>query len=67
MSTFIVNGEIREVSDALTVGDLLDRLSVSHQTVAVMVNGAIIAREAFGTESLHERDAIEIVRFVGGG
>lgn len=62
-----INGDLRTVHDVTTVAQLLDFLGVSHQTVAVMVNGAIIARERFADAGVKDADTVEIVRFVGGG
>jgi sulfur carrier protein len=62
-----INGEERRVAEVDTVAALLDHLHVSHQAVAVMVNGAIVARERYAEYPVKERDVLEIVRFVGGG
>lgn len=68
MRTFTINGEARQVEpNADTVGQLLDALGVAHQTVAVMINGQIVARETFSTHMVKAHDQIEVVRFVGGG
>lgn len=63
----VVNGEVMQVDPVGTVGELLDRLRVSHQAVAVLSNGTIVARDLFGSFAVHEGDTLEIIRFVGGG
>lgn len=64
----VINGEARTVDgEAPTVAELLDTLKISHQAVAVMVGGTIVQRDAYQECSLQEGDALEIVRFVGGG
>jgi thiamine biosynthesis protein ThiS len=65
--TLKLNGEWREVDDAATIGALLDQLRITHQAVGVLQNGVVIAREAFAEAPVHDRDELEIVRFVGGG
>lgn len=65
--TLTVNGEPKVMAAVTTVGNLLDHFGVSHQTVAVMVDGVIIAREHVGNTLLREGSSIEIIRFVGGG
>lgn len=63
----IVNGESMQVDWVSTVGELLDRFHVSHQAVAVISNGTTVARDAFASFAVQEGDALEIIRFIGGG
>ncbi|MCL4496168.1 MAG: sulfur carrier protein ThiS [Firmicutes bacterium] len=63
----IINGEPRVLPGTDNVKDMLDRLGVDHQTVAVMVNGEIVVRTNFETHPVRDNDTVEIVRFVGGG
>ena len=62
-----LNGSWRETPELATVGALLDHLGVTHQAVGVLQNGQVVARDDFDQEPLHDRDELEIVRFVGGG
>lgn len=63
-----INGEQRTFAETdLGVGSLLDRLGITHQAVAVMVNGAVVPRDRYLKTPLAPGDALEIVRFVGGG
>lgn len=62
-----INGEIREDLKADTVQQLLDLLSIHSGRVAVEVNLQIVKKADYGTFSLHDGDAVEIVNFVGGG
>ncbi len=64
--TIIVNGEERAWTPGLTVGALLEALSLNPERVAVELNGDIL------TDNMNERplragDALELVHFVGGG
>lgn len=62
-----VNGEVVQVEKVATVADLLDHFRVTHQAVAVITNGEIVARDAFSHFPITMGDTVEIVRFVGGG
>lgn len=62
-----VNGEPVQVAEVTTVGALLDHFHVSHQAVAVITNGTIVARDAFEHYTIQAGDSVEIIRFVGGG
>lgn len=62
-----VNGEPREVDDALTVAELLVRLDAPTRACAVEVNRTLVPRRDHPTRRLIEGDAIEIVTLVGGG
>jgi sulfur carrier protein len=63
----IINGDTREGSHAGTVKELLDELDIKPDGVAVEVNLAIIKKDKYETFKLHDGDAVEIVKFVGGG
>ncbi len=62
-----VNGELQEVLDKTTIVQLLDKLAVKRDGVAVEVNREIVSRSRHGEMALKEGDAVEIVTFVGGG
>ena len=63
----IVNGESKELDEALTVSDLLRVLELSPKKIAVERNLAIVPKSAYGDTSVADGDRIEIVQFVGGG
>lgn len=61
-----VNGEIlNDFSGNVT--ELLTKMSLSADRVAVEYNGDILLRENFKTTILKNNDVVEIVAFVGGG
>ena len=62
-----VNGELRNVSERLTVADLLAQLDLTPARVAVEVNEEVVSRDAYARDTLAEGDRVEIVHFVGGG
>ncbi len=61
-----INGEPREVADALTIAQLIVHLSLAGR-VAVEVNREIVPRARHEEHVLEEGDTLEIVHFVGGG
>jgi sulfur carrier protein len=61
-----INGEPREVADALTIAQLIVHLSLAGR-VAVEVNREIVPRARHEEHVLVEGDTLEIVHFVGGG
>jgi thiamine biosynthesis protein ThiS len=62
-----VNGETKEIPDGATVAALLDELGLNPQVTVVERNADILERAAYPDISLAEGDALELVRFVGGG
>jgi sulfur carrier protein len=62
-----LNGEPYELDEAITVADLLLRLSIDPRRVAVEHNLAILKRQFFTDTLVHNGYRIEIVNFVGGG
>ncbi|MCA1817387.1 MAG: sulfur carrier protein ThiS [Acidobacteria bacterium] len=63
----VVNGEERELDDGATVGDLVSRLEVAPERVAVELNREVVRRARWAQTRLREGDRVEIVHFVGGG
>jgi len=62
-----VNGEKQHHRDPLTVGGLLQSLGINPRSVVVERNLQIVPRSEMENEPVGEGDAIEIIRFVGGG
>ncbi|HPD45589.1 MAG TPA: sulfur carrier protein ThiS [Anaerohalosphaeraceae bacterium] len=65
-----INGLEREFPEGRlpeTLADLLNELSICHATVVAEIDGKIVERKDFATTRLAAGQAIELVRFVGGG
>jgi sulfur carrier protein len=62
-----VNGEEREVDEGSSLEQLLTRLEVKRERVAVEVNSEVVRRAQHAATILKAGDQIEIVTFVGGG
>ncbi len=65
--TIRLNGEPYSLEGPITVADLLDRLGLHPQTVAVELNRDILRRDRYAVTTLAEGDAVEVVRMIGGG
>lgn len=62
-----VNGEPKEISDHLTLAELVESLELPAQRIAVELNHVVVRRSAWATTDLQQDDRIEVVHFVGGG
>jgi sulfur carrier protein len=62
-----LNGEDREVADALTLEALLEADGFREKRVAVEINRQIVPRSTFSDHRLKPGDRIEIVHAIGGG
>lgn len=62
-----VNGEAKELSDPLSLAELITQLDLPAARIAVELNRAVVRRGDWGTTTVKDNDRIEIVHFVGGG
>jgi len=67
MIAITLNGEARQLDASLSVEELIQQLGLGHRRVAVLHNGGVIPREAYGATRVGDGDAVEIVHMVGGG
>jgi sulfur carrier protein len=67
MIAITLNGERREIAEALTCQQLLEQLALAGKRLAVERNGEIVPRSRLATECLTDGDRLEIVVAVGGG
>ncbi|MBY0587320.1 sulfur carrier protein ThiS [bacterium] len=63
----ILQGQSEEVPEGLTVAELLVRLKIESDLVAVERNQSVVPRREFPQCRLAPGDQIEIVTLVGGG
>ena len=63
----LVNGQWQQEAGAMTLADLLDKLSLQPRRVAVELNRQIVPRAQYAQTQLGEGDELEIVTLVGGG
>ena len=62
-----LNGENVETEEGSSIAELLTRLGIGLERVAVEVNLDIVPKAKYATRILLEGDRVEIVHFVGGG
>ena len=62
-----INGEDKEVTEGLSIANLLEELQIRPARVVIELNRNIVSRQAQSSTLLKDGDALEIVQFVGGG
>jgi len=63
----LVNGEAREINQEASLEELLVRLAIPGDRIAIELNQKVIRRAEWPGLTLRDGDKIEIVHFVGGG
>ena len=62
-----VNGETREFDADLPLAELVKRLSLPAERIAIELNQRVISRKEWPGTVVKDGDRLEIVHFVGGG
>jgi len=62
-----LNGQAREVTEAITLAELIESLELSGKRLAIEVNEDLVTRSLFETHQLQPNDQVEIVQAIGGG
>lgn len=62
-----LNGDSIEFKQEMTVADFLASQGYQTRFIAVEINGMIVPKVTYQQHILHDGDAIEVVRLVGGG
>jgi thiamine biosynthesis protein ThiS len=62
-----LNGKMTPVATGITIGDLIREKGLEPGTVVVEHNMTILSAADVDQITLKENDALEILRFVGGG
>jgi len=62
-----LNGDSYEVNSGSNLDELLNKLKIQKNKVAIEVNGEIIERKKYSNLILNKDDKVEIVHFIGGG
>jgi len=63
----VVNGQVRQIPEGLSLALVLDRLEVAPERVAVELDRKIVRRDDWSHTLVAPGAALEIVQFVGGG
>ena len=62
-----LNGAEQQISQDLTVSELIRQLDLGEQRFAVEVNQELVPRSGFDQHQLQPGDRVEIVQAIGGG
>ena len=62
-----LNGTSYEIDNGINLDELLNKLKIKKNKVAIEVNGNIIERNKYSNLILNKNDKVEIVHFIGGG
>ena len=62
-----LNGDPYEINSGANLNDLLNKLKIQKNKVAIEVNGEIVQKDKYQNLILRKDDKVEIVHFIGGG
>jgi len=62
-----LNGNPYEINNGTNLNELLNKLKIQKNKVAVEVNGTIVEKTKYQNLVLNKDDKVEIVQFIGGG
>ena len=63
----LINGETRKIENELNLRELLEKLELPTERIAIELNKDVIRKKDWETIKISESDKIEIIHFVGGG
>lgn len=63
----LINGEYRDVVDNISLQELITKLELTPERIAIELNQHVVRRVDWPSTVLREKDRVEIVHFVGGG
>ena len=62
-----LNGDLYEINTGTNLNELLNKLKIQKNKVAIEVNGKIVEKDKYPNLILNKNDKVEIVHFIGGG
>ena len=62
-----LNGDLYEINSGTNLIELLNKLKIQKNKVAIEVNGEIVEKDKYANLVLNKNDKVEIVHFIGGG
>jgi len=62
-----LNGNPYEINKGTNLNELLNKLKIQKNKVAIEVNGEIVEKNKYTNLILSKDDKVEIVQFIGGG
>ena len=67
MAKIQLNGDPYEVINGTNLNELLNKLKLQKNKIAIEVNGEIIEKSKYPNLILRRDDKVEVVHFIGGG
>jgi len=67
MAKIQLNGDPYELIQGTNLNELLNKLKIQKNKVAVEVNGEIVEQKKYLNLVINNNDKVEIVQFIGGG
>ncbi len=62
-----LNGSSYEINEGTNLNELLNKLKIKKNKVAIEINGEIVEKNKYPNLVLNKNDKVEIVQFIGGG
>ena len=62
-----LNGDPYEINSGTNLSELLNKLEIQKNKIAIEVNGEIVHKDKYSNLVLNKDDKVEIVHFIGGG
>ena len=62
-----LNGDPYEINNGTNLNELLNKLKIQKNKVAIEVKGEMIEKKKYTNLVLNKDDKVEIVHFIGGG
>ena len=62
-----LNGESHKFEENLSVEELLKKLSIDKNKIAVELNQTVVSKQTYSITRVVNKDVVEIVTFIGGG
>jgi len=62
-----LNGSSYEINEGTNLNELLNKLKIKKNKVAIEINGEIVEKNKYPNLVLNKNDKVEIVHFIGGG
>jgi len=67
MAKIQLNGDPYEINNGTNLNQLLIKLKIQKNKVAIEINGVIVEKKKYPNLILIKNDKVEIVHFIGGG
>ena len=67
MAKIQLNGDPYEINNGTNLNELLNKLKIQKNKVAIEINGEIVEKNKYPNLILNRGDKVEIVQFIGGG